>query len=198
MHIDTPHTVHGNALPRPACRLPRPSAGGVTLVELVVVLAIIAVTLTLAAPAFQEMLQRGRLRATREALQNSLHLARTEAIRSSRRVVMCSSAGDDRCLAAGDWSQGWIIFQDRDGNNQVNGAESVLHRFAEVPATVRIDSATTLANRVVFGPRGVANTWGNLTVCSRSASNQEPIRILLRPSGRLRVEGPPGADCGTG
>lgn len=60
---------------------------GVSLVELMVVVAIAAVLAVVAAPAFQELIVSQRVRSVASALQDSLRLARSEAIKRNRAVA---------------------------------------------------------------------------------------------------------------
>jgi type IV fimbrial biogenesis protein FimT len=60
---------------------------GVTLIELAVVLAIVAILLSQAAPAFSAWIQNAQIRTAAESIQNGLQLARAEAIRRNRSVM---------------------------------------------------------------------------------------------------------------
>ncbi len=64
----------------------RPSASGLTLVELVIVVAVLAVLVTLAAPSFRELILTQRLKGIHAQLITDLQFARAEAI--SRGVVV--------------------------------------------------------------------------------------------------------------
>jgi type IV fimbrial biogenesis protein FimT len=59
---------------------------GVSLVEIAVVLAILALLLTQAVPAYSTWLRNTQIRTAAESMQNGLQLARAEAIRRNRSV----------------------------------------------------------------------------------------------------------------
>jgi len=66
-----------------------PRAGrerGMTLIELMVGIAVLAIALMLGIPSFGEWLRNTRIRSTADALQNGLQLARTEAVRRNAPV----------------------------------------------------------------------------------------------------------------
>jgi type IV fimbrial biogenesis protein FimT len=61
---------------------------GVTLIELMVTLSIMALLLTAAAPPMAGWAANARVRGVAEQLQNSLRLAQAEAIRRNRQTVL--------------------------------------------------------------------------------------------------------------
>ena len=107
---------------------------GFTLLEAIVV-AIIAILASLAGPSFSSLLQKNRLAAASSALQVSLSLARSEAVKrgADRAVTVAAST------AAGAWTNGWVVFADQTGN-----ANSGLARTA--------DSATITRWEIVAAP----------------------------------------------
>jgi type IV fimbrial biogenesis protein FimT len=60
---------------------------GVTLIELAVVLAIVAILLSQAGSYFAAWTQNAQIRTASESIQNGLQLARSEAIRRNRSVM---------------------------------------------------------------------------------------------------------------
>lgn len=65
---------------------PARSQGGVTVIEVMIGLTLVGILMALALPSFQTGMQNRQIRATAEALQSGLHLARTEALRRNRAV----------------------------------------------------------------------------------------------------------------
>ncbi|MEW5879183.1 MAG: GspH/FimT family pseudopilin [Pseudomonadota bacterium] len=59
---------------------------GISLVEIAVVLAILALLLTRAVPTYSTWLRNTQIRTAAESMQNGLQLARAEAIRRNRSV----------------------------------------------------------------------------------------------------------------
>ncbi|MBX3636652.1 MAG: GspH/FimT family pseudopilin [Rubrivivax sp.] len=72
---------------------------GFTLVELLIVVAVLAVVLTLAAPSFRDMIETQRLRGTSAQLVTDVQFARTEAVSRGETVGMTygSTAGGMSC-----------------------------------------------------------------------------------------------------
>lgn len=80
---------------------------GLSLVELMVVVAITSILLLVAVPSFESFF--GSLRDDRVIgdLEAALGLARSEAIKSGRSATVC--AGTGLCSGATDWSSGWAV-----------------------------------------------------------------------------------------
>ncbi len=157
---------------------------GFTLVEALTALAVTALTLTVALPTFNDVVRRNRTTATLHQLSADMAMARTSAIIQRRQVVVCPRAGDRRCSDRADWSEGWLVFTDADGNRQPDAAADVL-RITDAPAgagrlflpssrhflryqvdgrsahsnlTVHVCSSGTLQGQVVVNNHGRART----------------------------------------
>lgn len=74
---------------------------GFTLVELMVVIAVVAVLLTIAAPSYQKLIERNRLKEASQAFKSDLQFARMEAIKRSENVFFERTDGDN-----GAWCYG--------------------------------------------------------------------------------------------
>jgi type IV fimbrial biogenesis protein FimT len=61
---------------------------GLSLIEVMVVLTLIALLTVLAVPGFQDWIARSRLRSTAESLQNAIRLSQAEAVRTSRLTAL--------------------------------------------------------------------------------------------------------------
>jgi type IV fimbrial biogenesis protein FimT len=77
---------------------------GVTLIELAVVLAVVAILLMQAGPMFSTWMQNVQIRTATESIQNGLQLARAEAIRRNRSVMFWLTS--DANPPTADWLVG--------------------------------------------------------------------------------------------
>lgn len=128
---------------------------GFTLVELMTVLAVMAIALTLAVPSFMTFLNANRLTGAGNDVVSLLQHARMESLRRGVRVHVCPSADGSTCTTPP--STGWagmISFADADGN-RVPAAAEIL-RVQPVTAPVRMLPSASLNadNRIVFRPDG--------------------------------------------
>ena len=110
---------------------------GFTLLELMFTIALVAIILTIGIPSFQSMMRNNRAIVNTNDFISSLNLARSEANKRGRRVVLCKSdkidsiaacttSGDCCTTGTGNWENGWIVFVDLNNNAKVDTDDTVL------------------------------------------------------------------------
>lgn len=141
---------------------------GLTAVELLVTLAILAILLGLAAPSMSRFIAQWRASNTVNALTGSLRTARTEAIARARPVVVCrvASSSSTTCLSTAGtngFASGWIVFvnNDRDTSFDFSAADGdeLLLRQDAPPGIANITLKN--AGRFVFLPNGLLSANAN-------------------------------------
>ncbi|MFT3717931.1 GspH/FimT family pseudopilin [Pseudorhodoferax sp.] len=91
-------------------RIARRTARGITMVEALVCLAILAVLAGLAAPSFHHALQKQRIAAVRTELTTALQWVRWEALRRNATVSLARREDCGLLLRSADeWHCGWDI-----------------------------------------------------------------------------------------
>ncbi len=174
---------------------------GLTLIELLIGIALLAVLLGLAAPSFQAQIAASQLSSATHALLGSLMQARAQAIRLGKRVTVCRTHDQEQCdtHAARGWESGWLVFVDIDraGNTDafVSPTDTVLTRNEALPATLRVRGNTQVDTYISFGASGEARTMaggthplGTLRVCSLSgalADTDRERQLVLAAGGRI-------------
>ena len=99
---------------------------GITLLEMMVTLGIAAILLLTGVPALQQFNMKQRMKAAVAGLHNDLVMARSEAVYRNAVVVACPGSPEDGCSGGSDWSQGWIVFDDANGDRQRQDAEDMV------------------------------------------------------------------------
>lgn len=167
---------------------------GFSLIELLAVLAILALLQTHAVPAMSSVVDSVRVNSAAQTLVNSLRLARSEAILRNGRVVLCKSPGGTGCAASGGWEQGWIVFHDRNNNAAFDGGEALLLHEPALAPTLRLTGNAQVQSYVSYTPLGAMQTVsgafqaGTLTICRRSGAATPGRQIVLSSSGRVRTQ----------
>lgn len=158
---------------------------GFTLLEWLMTLAVTALLITLAAPAFNSLRQDAERTTHVNALFHALFLARSEAIKRGQTVTVCPSVDGNRCAGAKTpWNAGWLVFvnTDHDQPPERDAGEPVLL----VHSGWR--GGTIHSNRPAFsfGPyrHGVVN--GTIVFCDRRGSAHARA-IIVSHTGRPRV-----------
>jgi type IV fimbrial biogenesis protein FimT len=115
-----------------------PVERGFTLIETMVVVALMAILAALAAPSFIDTFERYRVDSARESLMASISLARTDAIRRGQRVVLRRNEG---CVPAptgnNDWRCGWTMFVDQNEDAILDAGEPVIQSVT-LPSNVMV------------------------------------------------------------
>lgn len=117
---------------------------GYTIVEILTVIAIIAIVLSIVLPNVLGWLPKYRLSSGAEEIQSTLQLARLRAIKQNTSATVTFDTANHTFLAA------------------INGQTI---KQGKMPAGIIIDSVTSPASQVQFDSRGLANgSTGNILV----------------------------------
>lgn len=166
---------------------------GLTLLELMLALALLGLLAAAAGPPLQALRQRHELRQAQGALQMALLQLRSEALRRQALVRLCVADARGGCAAQGDWTQGWLLWADTDGDGQPGRAEPLLAQQAAWPAALRLRGNATVARGLRAGADGLIGPAGTLTVCHLDL--QEGQQLVISIAGRLRLQAAAAADC---
>jgi len=154
---------------------------GFTLIEIMAGLAIAAVLLCIAVPAFGGMVARHRLATAQWELLATLQHARGLAIASGRRTLLCPSIDGQQCSDGTHWEQGWVLGSYRSDNaNRLDGAP---HRIGSGHAQLVIVS-TSGREHIRFQPMGSAGGANVTFTLCRPGHPEDALAITLSRQGR--------------
>lgn len=170
----------------------RTPQGGVTLVELMVVLAVIGIVATLALPNIGTLMDRMGSRALRTELVSLLKQARYEAINAGSQVVVCPLDGSDTC--SNDWDGDQIVaFVDLDSDRIKDARPSSMtasweQQLGTIENPRSEDLKHIFASRkfFAFDGRGMAagGSFGSLIYCPDNTGNR--FSVVVSRTGRVR------------
>lgn len=170
---------------------PSRRAAGISVIELMVVVALLGILVAVAGPSFTGLIQRTRAAGEMNSLVGDLQYARSEAIRNGLPVSLCPSANGSDCLAAGTWHSGWIVFTDPNRSGTREPAEAVVRRRAAWGSGDTLVAGAGMA-AVTYGRDGFAVNLpaGTVTLPLRTAAaGKEPVQcLMLNRVGRQAVQ----------
>jgi type IV fimbrial biogenesis protein FimT len=170
---------------------------GYTLGELLVVLAVAAIGLGLALPSFERLQLDVRRTSAVNAFVGAVQLARSEAAKRARPVVLCKTADFERCGGADvDFDQGFMVFVSEDNVRPPRPAagQPLLRAYRPPPGIL------ITANRELFEfrPFRSRSTNGTVTFCDRRGA-VEARAVIVSYTGRPRIaESAPSRPLGCG
>lgn len=153
--------------------------GGFTLLELITTMAIAAIVLSVGVPSFRGVIMDNRLVSQANQIVTSIKIARSAAVRFQRNATVCASSNFDAttpsCSASNDWSNGWIVWVDKD-RDATTDANEVISVFGPIHSASTLNSG---AASFTYDARGFATTGGgDLTLCdSRTSETGRLIRV---------------------
>ncbi|MFT4195883.1 GspH/FimT family pseudopilin [Ottowia sp.] len=133
---------------------------GFTAIELMVVIAIVAILAALAAPSFTPLIERWRVRQAAEDMQATLYYARSEAIKRGGGISIVPQGSG--------WSDGWQV---------MHSSTSDPLQLATAPTRTTITLNSPNNTNAVFIDR-----WGMLS--DQASEPSVDMSFLLVPEGK--------------
>jgi Tfp pilus assembly protein FimT len=151
----------------------RGSQHGLSVLELLIVFAAIAVVVLIAVPGSDMLLEKYRLKAAYSELFNGLELAKSEAHARASTVIMCPSSNGHSCRTDHNWNHGWLVFTDGNGNGTAQDIE-LIQAFEAPNQKIRIVASGAVEAAASFTMTGLVEQNGMQTGL---------FRICLQDSG---------------
>ena len=174
------------------------------MIELMAILVVISILVTVGVPLMNVFFDNNRMISNTNELVGGLHVARSEAIKQQMRVTLCQSNNQATCTGSGQWEDGWIVFQDPNGNVTVDGGERILRVNAGADGqliTIRSNDANNqITNSVTFTSRGLPKALnggaqsGTFRICdsrglkvNADGATTVARAVVLSLSGKVRA-----------
>ena len=150
--------------------------GGFTILELMMVLAVIAVVTAIVTPNILAWRNNAKMRDAVDNLMGDLQMAKISAVKENNNVAVLFNPTSYR------------VFVDKD-SSWVQDADERLLRVRKLPAGVKFDLShpdwTFTNNRTRFNSRGRANIAGTAVIVNLEGRQRD---VILSTLGRIRVE----------
>jgi len=176
---------------------------GFTILELMVVVAIVGILMAVAVPAMGNFIRNGRITAAANDVMAALHFTRSEAIKRRQPVTLCTSANailasnqanTNATCADSEFLTGWIVFVDLNQNGQREAGDTILLNHAPMNAQITAASSadpflvTYLLNGFALNPNGASIALCDGRGNTPSAGELSAARgILVSVTGRAGV-----------
>jgi len=167
-----------------------PRKSGYSLLELIVTITIGAVLVGLATPALRGLILDSRQVGDINALVHAVQLARSEAAKRRRPVVLCKTVDRIHCGNSNvTWDQGWMVFANKDDQQPPQRSADEPLIWAHQPAMV--GSITGNRANFQFRPFFWRSTNGTITFCDeRGVAAARAVIISYTGRPRVSHQGP--------
>lgn len=156
---------------------------GFTLIELMVVVAVLAILATVAVPGMRDFVQQNRLAAQSNELVGSFALARSEALKRGAPVSVCRSADGASCT--GNWQDGWIVFADSAAPGAAPAVDELVRVTSELSGTTALNGPAYIR----YLPSGRLEQSGTqqFTLSAADCADGDARLIQVLSTGRAGV-----------
>lgn len=151
---------------------------GFTLIELMVVIAIVAIVSAIALPSLTAFIDSTRFSAQANDLVAALNYARSEAVKRNADVSVCPSTDGATCASSSSWSTGWLV-------TLADGTVIQVYPALKSGITLSASASGSLA----YKPSG-QSTARTFSLCGSGRSRS----IQISQSGRVEMINP-GNGC---
>lgn len=162
---------------------------GFSLVELMVVIGIMAITAFISYPHIMEMLWAHESRRVEHTLKQFLRNARTQSYINHANTIVCPIDANQICLRTGQ--NGFLVYLDTNANAKLDGKDVVLDASNK---PLRYGSITLNASakrhhlRYLAGQGRPVGHFGHFRYCSISANARLSFKLIINAQGNVRTE----------
>ncbi|MFT7286853.1 MAG: type IV fimbrial biogenesis protein FimT [Halieaceae bacterium] len=170
-------------------------SGGLTLIELLIVLSIVAIATNIAAPAFVERINALRSASAMRHLATLLNFGRYHALTVNIPTTVCALDARRKCVRNWSREQEIAVFVDGNGNHRLDPSELQLRSIRWPMRGGELSWRASLARPYIeFETTG--GTWqnGTLYYCPDNRDARHARSLVLSHSGRSYLPGDSNGD----
>lgn len=155
---------------------------GVTILELMITVAILAIVVTTVTPSVQNMLIQNRIVAEVNEMSAILQYARAIAIDEQTDTVVCPST--DYATCGTNWNNAKIMFTDLDGDGDRDDDEELLASSSPLSSTNHLDGPEA---NISFQGNGAVSSPATLLFCHQDKDNEYARALIISLQGRVKL-----------
>ncbi|WP_417536848.1 pilus assembly FimT family protein [Methylophaga sp.] len=163
----------------------RRSQKGLTLIELVVVTAIIAILASVAFPSTKNLIDRSQRSAVINNLLGFLAMGRERSVLTGTILTLCPLKSDNTC--GKDWTTPLTLFRDPGNKRTVANQDQIIHVLMP-PKRGFLKVASLHRSFFQYRPDGmIFSDLGNITWCPDDKDPTKAAHFVIRKGGTIRL-----------
>lgn len=159
---------------------------GLSLIELMMVLAVLAILAGIAAPSLQQVMAQSQMTSAVNSYVAGFQHARMRAVTRAGQAVACPSSDGATCTGGLDWGRGWLVFDDDNRNRVLDPGETVVTVFQPLRPGLRAESSIGRPRLVYRADGSSAGSNLRVTVCDQRG-RVAGRSIVVNQAGRPRT-----------
>ena len=161
---------------------------GVTLIELLIVLAVLGITLVFAVPHFAQVLAEMEAKKVESNLRTLLSHGKQQAYIHRQRIAVCGSDDGTTCNKTG-WSKGVIVFKDTQvANRNRDSEEKIIQQISFNLKYGTLNWQGALDQNPAFQPDSGLPRGANGKFKYCSTHYKKHFNLIMSDMGHLRLE----------
>jgi prepilin-type N-terminal cleavage/methylation domain-containing protein len=152
---------------------------GLTLIEVMVVIGIIAILAALAVPNFNNWIPKRRLSAASQDILSAMQYARSMALKDNASVGLLFDDVNDMYSVFVDNGAG------ANAGNAIQDGDEPTERSGQMPAGIDLVNTTLTDDKVFFDSRGLLNNAGGIVNLRNTLNETKAIEIIRTGNSRI-------------
>jgi len=158
---------------------------GLTLVELAIVMVIVIIVATMAAPSTRNLIDSSQRRAVVNDMLGFFAMGRERSVLTGTILTLCPLTAGNAC--GKDWSKPLTLFKDPGNQRKLTGNNRIVHVLMP-PKHGFLKVASLRRSYFQYRPDGmILSDLGNITWCPDDKDPKKAAHFIIRRGGSVRL-----------